>query len=333
MTSADDFVLQLMEEKGLVSADIISQCREELLSQGTTSADVDSKLIDLLVERKYCKYDDISFMLANEFNVPFISLQNLTVDDDVKNLISQKDARKYNVFPIAITGGQLELAVIDPMDMDVVDNLGHMLKMPIDIRIATPADIKSAIDEHYGVNAYGDILGTEGAEVSEEIKGLETGNEAGVSEEEAPIIRYVHKLITEAVKRRASDIHLEPLEKRFRIRYRIDGVLIEVENPPKRLQPSIISRLKLMANISIAEKRVPQDGRIQIVYNKKEIDLRRIEPPDGLRRKYRHAYSRQGGAEARSSRTRLLLRRPGGFRKNSRHGGRHFPCYRAYGFG
>lgn len=274
MTSADDFVLQLMEGKGLVSADIISQCREELLSQGTTSADVDSKLIDLLVERKYCKYDDISFMLANEFNVPFISLQNLTVDDDVKNLISKEDARKYNVFPIAITGGQLELAVIDPMDMDVVDNLGHMLKMPIDIRIATPADIKSAIDEHYGVNAYGDILGTEGAEVSEEIKGLETGNEAGVSEEEAPIIRYVHKLITEAVKRRASDIHLEPLEKRFRIRYRIDGVLIEVENPPKRLQPSIISRLKLMANISIAEKRVPQDGRIQIVYNKKEIDLR-----------------------------------------------------------
>ena len=98
--------------------------------------------------------------------------------------------------------------------------------------------------------------------------------EEGASEEEAPIIRYVHKLITEAVRRRASDIHLEPLEKRFRVRYRIDGVLIEVENPPKRLQPSIISRLKLMANISIAEKRIPQDGRIQIAYEKKDIDLR-----------------------------------------------------------
>ena len=98
--------------------------------------------------------------------------------------------------------------------------------------------------------------------------------EEGASEEEAPIIRYVHKLITEAVRRRASDIHLEPLEKRFRVRYRIDGVLLEVENPPKRLQPSIISRLKLMANISIAEKRIPQDGRIQIAYEKKDIDLR-----------------------------------------------------------
>ena len=274
MTSADDFVLQLMEEKGLVPAEIISQGREELTAEGATAADIDSRLIDLLVERKYCKYDDISFMLANEFNVPFISLQNLTVDDEVKKLISQDDARKYQVFPVAITGGQLELAVSDPMNMDVIDNFGHILKMPIDIRLATPDDIKRAIDEHYGVNAYGDILGTDGAAVQDEIKGLETGNEAGVSEEEAPIIRYVHKLITEAVKRRASDIHLEPLEKRFRIRYRIDGVLIEVENPPKRLQPSIISRLKLMANISIAEKRVPQDGRIQIVYNNKEIDLR-----------------------------------------------------------
>ena len=275
MTSADDFVLQLMEEKGLVPADVIANAREELLAKDATTADVDGKIIDLLVERKYCKYDDISFMLANEFNVPFISLQNLTVDDDVKKLVSRENACKYNVFPVAITSGQLELAVIDPMDMDVVDNLSHIIGMPIDIRIATPADIKSAIDEHYGVNAYGDILGTEGAsEDTGDIKGLDTGNEEGVSEEEAPIIRYVHKLITEAVKRRASDIHLEPLEKRFRIRYRIDGVLLEVENPPKRLQPSIISRLKLMANISIAEKRVPQDGRIQIVYNKKEIDLR-----------------------------------------------------------
>jgi len=274
VTSADDFVLQLMEEKALVPADIIKQGREQLLSEGATAADVDSRLIDLLVEKKYCKYDDISFMLANEFNIPFISLQNLSVEDDTKKLITQEDARKYNVFPISVASGQLELAVADPMDMDVIDSLGHILKMPIDLRLATPDDIKHAIDEHYGVNAYGDILGTEGQAKVDGLDGIATGNEAGVSEEEAPIIRYVHKLITEAVKRRASDIHLEPLEKRFRIRYRIDGVLIEVENPPKRLQPSIISRLKLMANISIAEKRVPQDGRIQIVYNKKEIDLR-----------------------------------------------------------
>jgi len=110
--------------------------------------------------------------------------------------------------------------------------------------------------------------------VSNEKATLATGDESGVKESDAPIIRYVHMLISEAVKRRASDIHLEPLEKRFRIRYRIDGVLLEVENPPKRLQPPIISRLKLMANVSLAEKRVPQDGRIQAKVGPKEIDLR-----------------------------------------------------------
>ena len=179
------------------------------------------------------------------------------------------------MFPIAVENGQMEMAISDPMDMDVVDNLSHLLGMPIDLRLSTPDDIKRAIDDLYGVKAYGDMFDGVDAGTSESgAIGLATGNEEGVSEEEAPIIRYVHKLITEAVKRRASDIHLEPLEKRFRVRYRIDGVLIEVENPPKRLQPSIISRLKLMANISIAEKRVPQDGRIQIVYNNKEIDLR-----------------------------------------------------------
>lgn len=275
MTSADDFVLQIIEEKGLVSADIIAAIRDELTAAGVSAADIDSKIIDTLVDKRICKYDDIALRLAQEFNIPFMALHNLHVDEDVKRAVPEDIARKYGVFPIAVENGQMEMAISDPMDMDVVDNLSHLLGMPIDLRLSTPDDIKRAIDDLYGVKAYGDMFDGVDAGTSESgAIGLATGNEEGVSEEEAPIIRYVHKLITEAVKRRASDIHLEPLEKRFRVRYRIDGVLIEVENPPKRLQPSIISRLKLMANISIAEKRVPQDGRIQIVYNNKEIDLR-----------------------------------------------------------
>ena len=201
-------------------------------------------------------------------------MQDIRVDDEVLKLLPQETLRKYNVFPISSSGGQLELAISDPMDMDSVDDVSHILNMSVDLRLASPEEIRKAIDDHFGVNAYGDMFDGELPAAGSAADTLATGNEAGVSEEEAPIIRYVHKLITEAVKRRASDIHLEPLEKRFRIRYRIDGVLIEVENPPKRLQPSIISRLKLMANISIAEKRVPQDGRIQITFNNKEIDLR-----------------------------------------------------------
>ncbi len=277
MTSADDFVLQLIQDKGLVPPDIIKLGREQLVSEGVPPTDIDSKLIDLIVDKRYCKYEDITYLLSQEFNIPLISLQDIRVDESVLKLLPQDILRKYNVFPISSSGGQLELAISDPMGMDSVDDISHILNMSVDLRLASPEEIKRAIDDHFGVNAYGDVFGEEIAgQNSSAAAGntLATGNEAGVSEEEAPIIRYVHKLITEAVKRRASDIHLEPLEKRFRIRYRIDGVLIEVENPPKRLQPSIISRLKLMANISIAEKRVPQDGRIQITFNNKEIDLR-----------------------------------------------------------
>ena len=277
MTSADDFVLQLIQDKGLVPPDIIKLGREQLVSEGVPPTDIDSKLIDLIVDKRYCKYEDITYLLSQEFNIPLISLQDIRVDESVLKLLPQDILRKYNVFPISSSGGQLELAISDPMDMDSVDDISHILNMSVDLRLASPEEIKRAIDDHFGVNAYGDVFGEEIAgQNSSAAAGntLATGNEAGVSEEEAPIIRYVHKLITEAVKRRASDIHLEPLEKRFRIRYRIDGVLIEVENPPKRLQPSRISRLKLMANISIAEKRVPQDGRIQITFNNKEIDLR-----------------------------------------------------------
>ncbi len=269
MTSADDYVLQLMQDRALVPADAIKLGREQLVSEGVPASDIDSKLIDLLVEKRYCKFEDITKLLSEEFNIPIVSLQDIRVDDEVLKLLPKETLRKYKVFPISMDGGQLELAISDPMDMDSVDDISHIINMSVDLRLANPDEIDRAIDEHFGINT-GNVFGTaEGGDATDAISAA-----AGVADEEAPIIKYVETLITEAVKRRASDIHLEPLEKRFRVRYRIDGVLIEVENPPKRLQPSIISRLKLMANISIAEKRVPQDGRIQISFDKKEIDLR-----------------------------------------------------------
>lgn len=275
MTTADDFIVQLISDKGLVAKDILDTAKAQLQSDGVGVDEFDSKLIDLLVEKHYLRYEDITRALSVEFNIPIVDLTDLRIEDDIKKLIPREEAQKYGVFPIAIHDGQLELAVSDPLNLNAVDDISHLVDLPVDLRLATPEAIKKAIDDYYGISTYGDMFeGLDDKEGEDEIGGLATGNEAGVSEEEAPIIRYVHKLITEAVRRRASDIHLEPLERRFRVRYRIDGVLLEVENPPKRLQPSIISRLKLMANISIAEKRVPQDGRIQISYAKKDIDLR-----------------------------------------------------------
>ena len=267
MTSADDFVLQLLHERGIVGEDIIKVAKDQLRSEGVPSSELDSKAIDLLVEKHYCTFDQIYQILSEEFNMPLASsLNEISIADDVKNVVPEDIVRKYNVLPIGITNGQMELVVSDPMDMDTIDTISRIIGMPLDLRLAPPHTITEAIEAQYGLKGdFSSILDSSG-----ELK-MDTGK---ATEEEAPIIKYVQSLITEAVKRRASDIHLEPLEKRFRVRYRIDGVLVEVENPPKRLQPSIISRLKLMAEMSIAEKRVPLDGRIQITYNDKSIDLR-----------------------------------------------------------
>lgn len=158
MTSADDFVLQLIQDKGLVPPDIVKLGREQLVSEGVSPSDIDSKLIDLLVEKRYCKYEDISYQLSQEFNIPLISLQDIRVDDEVLKLLPQETLRKYNVFPISSSGGQLELAISDPMDMDSVDDVSHILNMSVDLRLASPEEIRKAIDDHFGVNAYGDMF-------------------------------------------------------------------------------------------------------------------------------------------------------------------------------
>ena len=269
MTSADDFVLQLMDERGLVAADIVSVAKEQLRSEGVSTTELDAKAIELLVEKHYCTYDDIYKILSEEFSIPLVDLNEIRVSEQVKTLVSDDLVRKHNFLPIDITNGQLEAVISDPMDMDMVDTMSRLVGMPIDIRLAPAHAIHDAIEAEYGLKGEFDAIFGDGVSAGD-VK-MDTG---AATEEEAPIIKYVQSLITEAVKRRASDIHLEPLEKRFRVRYRIDGVLVEVENPPKRLQPSIISRLKLMADMSIAEKRVPLDGRIQITYNDKDIDLR-----------------------------------------------------------
>ncbi len=268
MTSADDFVLQLMSERNLIASDIISIAKEQLRSEGVSTSELDSKAIDLLVEKHYCTYDDIYKILSEEYGISLIDLNDFRMSDTAKELVGDEIMRKYNFLPIDISNGQLEAAISDPMDTDTVDTISRMIGMPIDVRLAPAHLIHDAIEAEFGLK--GEFDSIFGADANGDVK-MDTG---AAKDEDAPIIKYVQSLITEAVKRRASDIHLEPLEKRFRVRYRIDGALVEVENPPKRLQPSIISRLKLMADMSIAEKRVPLDGRIQITYNEKDIDLR-----------------------------------------------------------
>jgi general secretion pathway protein E/type IV pilus assembly protein PilB len=278
VTSADDFVIQLALEKGVLTQTQIdaAQGRIDAHTDLTTAP---PKLVDVLIADKAVESRQLSKLLADEFGMPLVDLPNLRAPDaDAMSVLPRALASRYMVFPLSKEGNVLKLAISDPLDVDAIDSLGHVLKLSIEPSLAPADEIKRTIDRFYGkdeaeLNAMlGDF--SVGGGDADGITTIAAEGADNVDEGDAPIIKLVHQIILEAIQRRASDIHLEPLEKRFRVRYRIDGVLLEIENPPKRLQLSMISRLKIMANISIAEKRIPQDGRIQINMAGKQIDLR-----------------------------------------------------------
>jgi general secretion pathway protein E/type IV pilus assembly protein PilB len=278
VTSADDFVIQLALDKGVLTQSQINAAQARIAAH-TDLTTAPPKLVDALIADKAVEARQLSKLLADEFGMPLVDLPNLRAPSaDAMAVLPRALAARYTVFPVSKEGGVLKVAISDPLDVDTIDSLGHVLKLTIEPLIAPADDIKRTIDRFYGkdeaeLNAMlGDfsVAGTD----ADGVKTVAAAGSPVETEGDAPIIKLVHQIILEAIQRRASDIHLEPLEKRFRVRYRIDGVLLEIENPPKRLQLSMISRLKIMANISIAEKRIPQDGRIQINMTGKQIDLR-----------------------------------------------------------
>lgn len=277
MISADDYVLQLIQDQGIVSPATVQETYSAVQGEGVTDG-VDTAVLNRLVEKGALTWQQATAALAREFDMEVVDTATVQPSPETLEFVGKELAERTHVLPLQLRGSELEIAVADPLDTETIDELARLLKVTISVKLATPEAINEAIAHHYGAPQEGhssvyDAIFGDGANADLRVD-LPTGSEAGVKEEDAPIIRYVNLLITEAIKRRASDIHLEPLEKRFRVRYRIDGVLQEVENPPKRLQASIISRLKLMAEVSLAEKRVPQDGRIQVKAGDKEIDLR-----------------------------------------------------------
>jgi type IV pilus assembly protein PilB len=276
VTSADDFVIQLALDKGVLNQLQIDAAHARVAAH-TDLTSAPPSLVDALIAVKAVESRQLSKLLADEFGMPMVDLTALRAPDtNAMEVLPRALAARYNVFPISKSGNVLKVALSDPLDVDTIDSLGHVLKLTIEPSIAPAAEIRVTIDRFYGKDAaeldamLDGFSVTDGADATTTVSAGGKGSEEG----DAPIIKLVHQVILEAIQRRASDIHLEPMEKRFRVRYRIDGVLLETENPPKRLQLSIISRLKIMANISIAEKRIPQDGRIQINMSGKQIDLR-----------------------------------------------------------
>ena len=275
MTTADDYVIQFIQDKGLVSPADVTEARAAT-APVPDGQNADTVAIAKLVETGKVAWPQITAALSKEFDMELIDVTQVSPSDDILKLISREQAEARNILPLQMDGAELLVAISDPLDTETLDSISGVLKLPLNPKLATPDALKEAISRCYsggpisGGGAYNDILGKGG----DDGLAVELPQGGDVKEDDAPIIRYVNSLIVDAIRRKASDIHLEPLEKRFRVRFRIDGVLQEMKGPPKRLQPSIISRLKLMAEVSLAEKRIPQDGRIQARTGGRDIDLR-----------------------------------------------------------
>lgn len=271
MAARDDSLIDTLLEMAVVTNEQVEAARPEADASG-------EGVVDTLIAKKVIRPADVARAKAAQFGAEFVNLNEMRLTDEVIKSIPRHIAKRFNVVPVYKEGTSIKVAISDPSDLDTIDGIQHALNAQIEILVASPEDIEAAIGQYYGArdDAVGKMIQdiTEGEVEIGRFGGGKGEEDNSVVEADAPIIKLVNTMIVEAFKMRASDIHLEPLATRFRVRYRIDGVLHEMKSPPKRLQASIISRLKIMSNMSIAEKRIPQDGRIQASVGGKTIDLR-----------------------------------------------------------
>ena len=269
MHPKEDYILKLLEDAGLVTRSQIENAKSRL--NGTGNA------VDLLVNDGVVSEADVSRSLAAQAHMDWIDLSTKVIPPEVIKQIRAEDARRFKVIPVGFGESGLIVAVSDPLDIDTIDSLSFLLQREIELVCASPDRIRQALVKYYGTaDEASDILAQQiGQDVDFGLEITEGGDISATDEADAPIIRMVSMLLIEAHRLGASDVHLEPLDKKFRVRFRIDGVLQEMQAPPKRLQSAIVSRLKIMTgSMSIAEKRLPQDGRIQVRIARKPIDLR-----------------------------------------------------------
>jgi type IV pilus assembly protein PilB len=265
----EEYVVKALEEGGLITRHQIDGARSRLNGE--------PGVLDVLINEGIVSDIDVSRVLAAQAHMDWIDISSMVIPPQIINQIRGEDARRFKVIPVAFGETGLVIAVGNPLDIDTIDSLAFLLQRELELVCTSPQKIHDALIKYYGTaDEAADVLQRK---IGDDIDlGLEIGDGSevtAVDEADAPIIRLVSMLLIEAHRAGASDIHLEPLDKKFRVRFRIDGVLQEMQAPPKRLQSAIISRLKIMTgSMSIAEKRLPQDGRIQVKIKKKPIDLR-----------------------------------------------------------
>ena len=276
MTGTEDFAIDLLLSRGVITEEQERGARE-LAELENTSVFESLEKLEIIAEQ------DIMMMLASEYDMETFDFTGYKVAPEIIACIPSEVARRYEIIPIMRNDDVLTVALGDPTDLETLDSLRYVLKTDVEGVIARRQQIDQALEFYYGdkeetVQSFLDDI-TEGTLDVSDVATTDVSTERTEESDDAPIIRLVSLIILEAFRTRSSDIHLEPLEKRFRIRYRIDGILHEVENPPKYLQRNIISRLKLMAGMDLSEHRIPQDGRIMISAMGRDLDLRVSDIP------------------------------------------------------
>ncbi len=225
-----------------------------------------------LVKLGHLQENELTELLSRHFGVPSVDLDGVEIDEGILKIIPGDIARKYTILPVSKAGATVTLAMIDPTNVFAMDDVKFMTGYRVEPVVAAEDQIRAAIDEHYGSTHALELKKvmdevSEDAETDLELLEEEEDLDLDTLEEEsetAPVVKLVNIIMTDAIKRGASDIHVEPYEKDFRVRYRIDGVLYEMMHPPIKLKEAITSRIKIMSRLDIAEKRLPQDGRIKI---------------------------------------------------------------------
>lgn len=256
-------------EKGLITDEQLRQVELEARANA-------QPLRSIIIKKGLITEDDLTGFLSQQFDLPLIDLTNYLIEPEVIDLIPEDLARKHLLVPILKIGNSLTVAMVDPLDVFALDEVQMKTGFDIEPALATETAIKKAVEQHYRAKG----------SMEEVIKSLDrqkleikTGQESEVKKlqgiaEEPPVIKMVNLMIIEAVHEGASDIHIEPEENALKIRFRIDGLLHERTGPPHYLQSAIISRIKIMSDLDISERRVPQDGRIQMKMEGRDIDIR-----------------------------------------------------------
>ncbi len=254
---------QILLEEGLLTQEQLDHALEQ---HRNTPKSLGRVLIDL----GYIRERDLVKALAQQVGLEFVDLAEYPIEATATTLLPEPLARRYRALPIADRDGKLLVAMSDPANVYALDDIRTVTGREVQPVVATAQDVEQAINKYSQLGDQVEALASEAAEQLEE--GADADVEAAL--EDAPIVKLVNAIMTQAVTDRASDVHIEPTEKDVRIRFRVDGVLHEVMHSPKNIQNGLISRLKVMADLNIAEKRVPQDGRISMKVSNRPLDLR-----------------------------------------------------------